>query len=129
MNLSSCHQEIEYRLDTEFVFVNESDKMISFDVWNSINKKVIALDPNSSDTVFYKASGDFEKPDPSTCCQGVLNSLFYDSGLNISMNDSLCLLSSPLFIDNYVSEKVDNRYFRYTFTFTNEILDDVSSCH
>jgi hypothetical protein len=128
LNLNGCQQEVEYRLDTEFVYVNQSDKFLSFEASNgSSNRRVIALSPNSSDTVYYAASGGFENPDPNSCCQGLLGDIL-GGALTLTFTDSICSLSSPLDINNYVSEKVEDRYFRYTFTFTEEVLNKATGC-
>lgn len=132
MGLSSCQKEIEYRLDTEFIFENQSDKTISFAINDpNSSRNEISLLSNTSDIIRLIPSEGTKDPNPNTCCQGLLHSVLdgSDKGSIIIKYDNLkCIVEVPANIANYKSEKISERFFRYTFTFTNEVLDHVSDC-
>lgn len=123
--LYSCQEEIEYRLDAEFIFENHSDKTLSFSVHDPNNiRNDISLEPNTSDTIKLIPSEGPKIPNPDTCCQGLLESILVgaDQGSIIIKYDDLeCIIDSPANIGNYKSERVNERHFKYTFTFTDEV--------
>ena len=129
--LSSCGEtQTEYRLDVVFVFVNETDRSISFSVSDpGINPKdSILLLPGSRDTIQYIASGSFENPNPNTCCNGLLGDIIGEFGKSIVFDDSTCQLESILYIENYMAEEIEDRFFSYTFSFSNDVLNDLKNC-
>lgn len=130
--LSSCQKEISHRLDAEFIFENHSNKTLVFSVHDpTSSRNEIILEPNSSDTIKLIPSEGPKNPNPETCCQGLLNSVLAgsDQGSIVINYDTLqCIIESPANIDNYKNERVNERHFRYTFTFTDELLQGVSQC-
>lgn len=128
ISLSSCQKEIEYRLDTEFIFKNQTDKTVSFAVNDpNSNRKEIHLEPNVSDTIKLIPSEGTKDPNPNTCCQGLLQSVLDGSdqgSIVIEFDDLQCEIEAPANIDNYKSERISDRFFRYTFKFTNERIED-----
>jgi len=130
--LFSCQKEVQYRLDVEFIFVNQSGKTLSFSVRDHThNRNEIILEQNTSYTIELIPSEGPKNPDPETCCQGLLESVLEGSdqgSIIIKYNNLQCLIESPANISNYKKEIVNQRFFRYTFTFTDEILMEVSGC-
>lgn len=130
--LYGCQEQVEYRLDAEFIFVNQSDKTLSFSVNDPNGKRdEIILKKNASDIITLIGSEGSKVPDLETCCEGLLNSVLDGSdqgNIVIKYDDFQCLIESPANLDNYKKEKINSRYFRYTFTFTNESLKEVSEC-
>ncbi len=132
INLSSCQHQIEYRLDTEFVFINESNSTITFTKKLSRGRRIeVSLEPQEKDTTLYLASGGFENPNPNSCCQGLLHSVLDASdrgNIRVGFDDKSCLIEAPTIISNYKSEIIDKRFFRYTFVFTDEVLANTLDC-
>jgi hypothetical protein len=132
LNLGSCQQEVEYRLDTEFIYFNQSNRTVTFTKFDQGGRRIkVSLESSESDTTVYLASGGFENPDLNSCCQGLLHGVLdgSDQGIIVvSFDNKSCLIEEPAIISNYESEIIENRFFRYKFTFTDEILDNATDC-
>ncbi len=133
ISLSGCGEgETEYRLDTEFVFVNESSRAITFTIISQREGKTkVSLAPNEKDTVLLLASGGFENPNPDSCCQGLLHGVLdqSDQGFTVvRFDNNTCMIQEPAMISNYTNEILGHRLFRYTFVFTDEVLDNPIRC-
>lgn len=71
MSLSSCQQEIEYRLDTEFVFENQTEKTLLFSVRDpNSTRNEIHLEPYTSDTIKLIPSKGSKNPNPDIAVKG-----------------------------------------------------------
>lgn len=123
--------EVEYFLKTDFVFINETDKNISFEIREKTTTKMdLNLEAKStSKTYTINSDGGFENPTPDNCCQGVLQSFLVGSdqkSIVIKKNDTLCIMVEPAIIDNYKSEIISDRHYKYTFTFTDKNVKNIS---
>lgn len=126
--------EVEYFLKTEFIYDNKTDKTLSFLVRPpSGRKKILVISPKSmSETINYDASGGFENPTPENCCQGLLEGLLGGAGIDnidLKIDSTTCLLGTPTDINNYESEVISDRHYKYTFTFTDKVLEDKKDCN
>ncbi len=124
--------ETEHWLNVDFIFKNETDKKLSFfgyEGYSESDLKNIVITPDSPfDTISILAVGGYKRPVPTDCCQGVLNSVLNENGLGITVNDSVCITYFPLDIQNYEYEVIGDRHFRYTFIFTDDVLDKFIDC-
>lgn len=127
----NCEREVEYRLDVKFVFVNETDRWLSFEVFDDGVRTAAELLPGGTYSVINNASGGFENPDPATCCQGILNGVLAgaDNGsIFVRFNEVGCSLQSVAEIKNHKAMVVGYRSFQYTFSFTDSVLNSVTGC-
>jgi len=135
ISLSGCGEgEVEYRIDNEFVFINESNSTITFTILNRRNADIrteVSLAPNEKDTVLLLASGGAKHPNPDSCCQGLLHAVLDGSdrgNIRLRFDDKACLITEPAIISNYTNEVLGPRFFRYIFVFTDEILGNTTDC-
>jgi len=134
INLSGCQKLVEYRLDTEFVFVNESNRTITFTIFDHTKLDIRAeliLDPNEKHSFLHRASGGYDNPNPNSCCYELLHSVLdgADRGdIIVEFDNKSCRVQEPAIISNYTNEVLGERLFRYTFVFTDEVLDNPLEC-
>jgi len=132
LSLSGCSRgESDYLIDTEFVFINESNRTIVFTVKNPTTNKTISLSPNERYSSSHLAEAGYDNPNPESCCQGVLNGVLdgADRGdIIVEYDNKTCFIEAPAMISNYTNEILGHRLFRYTFVFTDEVLENPIRC-
>ena len=133
---ASSEKMVEYRLDAEFVFVNESDYVISFPISNYSGSVTLVLESNESDTIKVLASRGFKNLNPTSCCQGILTDIYgardSEGAIQlIRLDDNLCvthLNEKSVIISNYTSEIISERDYRYIYKFTNNDFLNANEC-
>lgn len=130
---TGCATNTDHYAEISYVFVNDTDKTVS--VYNTrdpeelANNEIILL-PNARDTI--KIQGDSgAKLDPNKCCGEELKNNVYgaDSGkVLIKIDDLTCEIESLANIENYTYEQPSARVIHYTFTFTEEVLNEKINC-
>jgi hypothetical protein len=136
--LNGCVQEIEYGLTMDLLYINQTDETISFSIINSNNQReTVSISPNSESEIFtYFISGVDKKPAIETCCQDPLIDVFGGRGTEgnsqvLIINDELCvthLNEKSVVISNYLQEKISDRHFRFSYTFTNNDIENKHQC-
>jgi len=133
-----CGKEtMEYRMSMDLTFINATDSLLSFNLTpriSSNNLENLTILPQSQSKIFtYDIEGVDKKLDPNNCCQGVLDNLF--EGGNpanfIVINENLCaihLMEKSVVLSNYTVEIINDRHFRYTYTFNNTDIEDLKPC-
>lgn len=125
MVILSCNKQIDYRVRANYIYINETDSSINYPTdWDEFNV-------SAKDTFIYET--DFEGPEsveaddyepPMIGCYPCI--IHY--GVNLCDTLSKEEINSPLNIDNYESKKLGNRYYEFTFRFTQQMLDSTKYC-
>lgn len=132
-----CGKEsVEYRLKVEFLYINATDSTVEFDFRESVStlglKQVVLNPKSSSDLLTIEAEGGFKKPNPVTCCQGILEDNYASSKVKtLILNNSYCVIQADnksTDISNYESEIISDRHFRYTYTFRKADFENAVLC-
>jgi hypothetical protein len=134
---SGCHNNeiVEYGVTMDLLYVNETDNSVSFNirVANSLTSTEVILSAHSNSEVYsYDLDGADKVTSPDSCCQEFLIDVFGARGLegnsqSFVVNDTACFIhldEKSMLISNYSSERIADRHFRYTYTFTeNDFLN------
>ncbi len=127
----SCNEQVEYRLVAEFQFINETESTIEFEIFHESTTEIQLAAQESTEIFRVEASGGSKTPNIETCCEGILDDLLGSSGKFYRINSTECVLheneKSDL-INNYQSEQISERVFRYTYTFRTEDFLDAENC-
>jgi hypothetical protein len=123
----------DYYAEISYVFVNDTDKTIS--IYNTEDPEELAdneilIMPHTRDTI--EIQGDSgEILDPEICCGDLLRNNIYgaNSGKSlVKIDDLTCEIESLANIENYTYEQPSARVIHYTFTFTEEVLNEKINC-
>lgn len=138
--LSSCRKQTEYRMKMDLLFINQTNKEISFiirpDILSSRVENII-IGPQSQSRIFtFEISGVDKIPNIETCCRDALIGAYGGSGTEgysqmLRINDSLCvthLNEKSVILSNYLMEKIADRHFRYSYTFTEADIANPKPC-
>ena len=135
---SSCGETIvEYRLDADIIYKNESNHLIKYYQYDSENNQkvfVFELEANSEKKYQIRSSG----PDTNinNCCQGILEGF---QGINSILidydNSDKCLIytdgegSTTGNISTYESREIESRYYEFIYTFTEAEYNLATDCN
>lgn len=129
--LFGCDTErSEYALDVDWVYQNQSSYVLEIKGFTGFHSQIdgdFTLQPGGEHTIQYRGDGP-ETPDPayiktpysladwSTCTIIVDNAVTYDIEEDRGLRNQ----------NNYGFEKLGNRYFRFTYTFTDENIKELT---
>lgn len=120
-----CKKRVDYFVRGDFVYVNSTDSVIEVK-----GDETFVLKPDEQHVI--KESG--EGPEivttesyvaPFSSAMVIYNSNKCDT---LASGPGLGKGEGPLGINNYVSEKVGERHFKFTYTFTNADFADAKPC-
>tara|TARA_B110000240_G_C13468981_1_gene440070 strand:- start:176 stop:691 length:516 start_codon:yes stop_codon:yes gene_type:complete len=137
-SLNSCSSEIEYKLDTDIIYKNETNYLIRYHQYDpEDNQKVFVfeLDANSEKKIEIRGDGGNENQGIDNCCQGILEGFQGNSSILIDYeNNDKCLIyingegSTTGNISGYTSRTISERYYEFTYTFTEEEYNQAGNC-
>lgn len=127
--LSSCEKDEEFKIITDLKFINETNATILYSSYNEYLEDTVLLftiPPTSIHTIQETGYGH-ENISMEDNGKGALNDLQGEMVL-VEFNDIKSVIyregEGSNSIDNYISEKLGTRHFSYTYTFTNEIMEN-----
>ena len=137
---SSCGEEtIEYKLDADIIYKNETDHLIKyFEYISDSNQKVLLfeLSPNSEKKVEIRVSGGNENQTINNCCQGILGDYQGDNAILIEYNNNdKCIIytneqgSATGNISAFESSTISERYYEFIYTFSEEEYNQAENCN
>ena len=134
--------DIEYTMTMDLIYENSTDSLIQFTLndvgkYESLSSTLRLVSNSSSDIYTYDLEGVGEVIDPLTCCQDFLVDILASRGQHgitklLILNDTLCVNHHDelsVMLDNYRVEEVDDRHFRYNYTFTNQDFVGAEICN
>jgi hypothetical protein len=133
-------KDVEYRMRVELTFINTTDKVISFQMRSGIsssNLESVTITPRTQSKTFtYNVEGVDKKMNPGNCCQDVLIDVYGGRGLEgvsqtLKFNNNLCvthLNEKSVILANYTTERITDRHFRYSYTFTENDFENAEPC-
>lgn len=123
---TSCKKK-DYQVKANWIYINETGHNITFrpDSWSNFNVKPY-------DTTFYFQNGDGGNDITEMSYVSPLNAevIYYDNfkcdtlkqGIKPNLGDG------PLGMANYVSKKLGERYYEFTYRFTEKQYADAKTC-
>ena len=139
-SLKSCSsKQIEYKLDADIIYKNESNHPIRYYQYDSENNQrifVFELDANSDKTIEIRESGGNKNQTTDNCCQGLLEGFQGDDSILIDYdNNDKCLVytngqgSTTGNILAYTSRIISERYYEFTYRFTEAEYNQAEDCN
>ena len=125
--LASCHQSIDYWVRAEWIYINETSQPIGFSargfdtIIAPMDSFIISEDSEGPKNV---SEESYEIPftDPIVN-YGSSQCLTYDP-----VNDSIGKGEGPFGLENYEREKLAERYYEFTYRFTEEEFAEAEDC-
>ena len=130
----SCSSDTDYFLRVDFVLINGTDNGFTFvDIIDNHQNVDLYLSSGEHKIFIIRTDGADKYPNPQNCCQGLLDSVHGGHILVYTTytGDTLCKIfrnDGPHLLKNYTPEILDDRHFRYTYTFTVADFADVKYC-
>lgn len=121
-SFEGCKKDIDFRVRSKWVFINDTSFEITYKpegFWTEFN-----VAANSSTTIEQESEG------PETVT--IANFSPPLKAQYLVFNSTKCILLSEVGadkIENYINQKLDERYFEFTFTFTEEDFNNSSDCN
>ena len=122
LNFTSCKKDIDYRIRARWIFINETNYNITFKpvgFWEEFNV-------TANSTTIFEESFDGPKEVSAVDYTPILKAEYL-------VFDALkCLLISEAGadqIENYSNLKIDDRYFEFTFRFTQDHFNKSQNCN
>jgi hypothetical protein len=140
VSFAACQQEVEFRMRFDIVFSNVSDSKIAFTLrpdGSSNTREMIVIDPQSQSQIFsYHVDGVGKELNIETCCQELLLDVYGAREIGggsqrLIINDTLCVTQrneKSVILSNYAKEIIDDRHFRYKYTFTIVDIENAVIC-
>ena len=131
LSFSACEEQVDYRVRADWIYVNETPNSVEILGVDRLDRQSFTtIAPGDSVT----ASQDTEGPETVTEKSYVPSFL----GYTIRYADSLCRSyrpgatveegEGPFATVNYESEKLAERYYKFTYEFTEEEFAEAESC-
>jgi len=123
---NSC-KKTDYQVKSKWIYINETKHYITYnpDFWSIFNV-------NPYDTIVYYQDDDGSKNVTESDFVPPINALiiFYDNVKcdSLKRGEKPNLGNGPLGINNYVSRKLEDRYFEFTYRFTEKQYNDSKVC-
>ena len=118
---SACEEQVDYRVRAEWIYTNETTQPLAF----SVQGVDTVLNPTES----YTFSMDTEGPEDVT--EESYGSPF--DGIPVRYGDDQCLIyeegGGPLATENYESEKLAERYYKFVYRFRESEFSEVEDCN
>ena len=119
----------EYRVRSDWVYVNKTEYTIEYGDPNTLP----ILNPNESYTFYQEGGGPPNVTEYNYVVPDRLSSIIrFDNDwcdtLYVGENAWGDNAESIFSVDNYSSEKIEDNYFRFTYTFTNKDYDLAGLC-
>lgn len=135
----SCEEKtVEYKLDTDIIFINETNHLIKYyEYLSDTNQKVLLfeLSPNSEKKVEIRTSGGVENQTINNCCQGILGDYQGDNSILIDYDSSnKCIIytndqgSATGNISAYESREIESRYYEFIYRFSETEYEQAEDC-
>lgn len=120
-SFEGCKKDIDFRVRSKWVFINETSYEITYKpdgFWNEFN-----VAPNSSTTIEQESEGPEQV--------SVNNFTPPLKAQYLVFNSTKCILLSAVGadkIENYANQKLEERYFEFTFSFTELHYNNSTDC-
>jgi len=121
---TGCKQ-VDYQVRAKYIYINETGSNISYTAdWQDFNV-------NANDSIIYETDDDgpesIKESDfipPLASCDPC--AVFFGTELcdTLLIEDE----NSPLEIENYQSRKLGERYYEFTFYYTQDMIDNADQC-
>ena len=126
--LASCKKNTSWTMKGDFYFVNETSHNITY---AQSGLEEFNIPPKSS--IFITESQDGREEVKPTYYHSPLIRQGIKNSLIVKFDNSKCLetfdrKNTPLNIENYISEKIAERTFKFTYTFTEADYDAATVC-
>jgi len=123
----SC-KKTDYQVKSKWIYINETSHNITYspDYWSKFNV-------NPHDTIIYFEEGDGSKEITENSFVSPLRPeiIIYD-GIkcdSLKVGDKPYLGDGPLGMSNYANKKLGERYYEFTYRFTEEMFNNAKNCH
>ncbi|MCF6213547.1 MAG: hypothetical protein L3J45_05930 [Flavobacteriaceae bacterium] len=136
-SISSCSKQVEYRLDTDIIYKNETNHFIKYYelIDNQQSQRLLfELPPNSEKKIEMRSSGS--DTNINNCCQGVLNDFQGNNSILIDYdNSNKCLIyisgegSTTGNISAYESREIESNYYEFIYRFTETEYSQAKNCN
>lgn len=138
--LSSCTKDdVEYKLDADIIYKNESSHTIKYYQYDPINSQkvfVFELIPNAEKKLEIRGSGGNKNDTVDNCCLGILEGFQGNSSILIAYdNETKCLIYSngegptTSNISIYESREISDRYYEFIYRFTDAEYNLAENCN
>lgn len=135
----SCEEKtLEYKLDTDIIFINETNHLIKYyEYFPNTNQKVLLFEllPNYEKKVEIRTSGGIENQTINNCCRGILGDYQGDNSILIDYNNNKCIIyandqgSATGNISAFESRLISERYYEFKYIFTEEEYNQAEDCN
>ena len=113
---TACHGITEYIVKGDWIYVNETPYQI--EVQGKFEN--IVMSAYGRDSIQIQAGEGPKNVEPQNYVSP------FEGNCNITVNDTLQVATHILSdVDNYQAVKIKNNHFRFTYTFTNEIIEEL----
>jgi len=137
---SSCEEKIiEYKLDADIIYKNETNHVIKyFEYISDSNQKIFLfeLSPNSEKKIEIRSSGGNENQTINNCCQGILGDYQGDNSILIDYdNNDKCITytneqgSATGNISEFEIRTISDRYYEFIYTFSEGEYSQAENCN
>jgi hypothetical protein len=120
--ITNCKSEIDYRVDANWIYINETNHSITYapeNTWNDFNV-------GPKDTTIFIQHGDGPKDISVESYVPIINALTVmidgtkcNTELAVKLHD----------ISSYEAKKIDDRTYEFTFRYTEENTSDAVNCN
>ena len=135
----SCEEKtVEYKLDADIIFINETSHLIKYyEYLSDTNQKVLLFEllPSSEKKVEIRTSGGNENQTINNCCQGILGDFQGDNSILIDYdNSNKCIIytneqgSATGNISAYESKEIESRYYEFIYRFSESEYEQAEDC-
>jgi len=135
--ISSCSEQIEYKLDADIIYKNETNYTIKYHQFDSVTKQrvfVFKLQPNSEKKIEIRGDGA-DKNIEIDNYQGVFEGFQGRGSILIEYDNSKCLIyfsgegSTTKNISNYETRIISAHHYEFVYTFTKEEYNQADDCN
>ena len=120
MVLSACEEQVDYRVRAEWVYVNQATQPVAF----SVQGVDTVLNPTETFTFSTDTEGSEDVTEESYGSPFDGNTVRYGSDQCVTYEED----EGPLATSNYESQKLAERYYEFTYEFTEEELSEAENC-
>lgn len=129
---------VEYKLDADIIFINETNHLIRYYQYNSENNKkvfILELKANSEKKIEMRGSGGNQYQTRNNCCDGLFESFQGKGPVLIDYNNNdKCITysngegSTTRNIAAYESRTISDKYYEFKYIFTEEEYNQAEDC-
>ncbi|MFV0290109.1 MAG: hypothetical protein ACK5IJ_04310 [Mangrovibacterium sp.] len=136
--LSGCKKQVEYIINADIIYKNETPHTLKYFQYSSIDNYsflVFELLPNAEKVFEIRGDGGHENPSGVNDYIGIFEGLQGNDGVLIQYDGNKCLVykagegsTTENFQQSYESQKINDRYYAFTYTFSNEEYQSAVDC-